>query len=359
MLELKQAYDTIGLETFPVPFGQKAPPPKGWQTADNLWDRDYDISNIAIRLGKVADLESDNQSAEGYISNRLDDLGIHRVPVFSSPRGKHHFVKIKNAPTNTNFSLWKSSIGKGECRIRNCYSLIPPSVVDGRDYSWNEGWFESFKNLPEIDWNDLKDMVNESITTEPVDTLPKYLSFEPKDWIYDTLETLTTAGRGEKITSQNRTWNSRSEAEFAIALTLDICGFSNEQITSIFDEYKPGHYKEASNQKYYLNLLFDKIAAYGIRPELVNLYNQTPDKFVYHRVYKALISMSHQVISTRIHTTLRILKQITNKDAKNLMSISKAITKLEQDNLIKVDKGLSWNSGIKGKSNSYTLLLNT
>ena len=124
-----------------------------------LWANSGDKFNIAIRLGKgnLVELESDNLSAESVIKKRLKNLGIHSESTCCSKRGFHHFLRIVDSPIDIGVTHWKPDVGKGEARIRNCYSLLPNSEVGSFQYHWNNDWYNGFKNLPEISWSDISD----------------------------------------------------------------------------------------------------------------------------------------------------------------------------------------------------------
>ena len=150
--DLVELYKEVGFDTIPIDFGKKYPPPKDWKTKDSseLWSDAPKDSNIALRLGRYGDLDSDSSKTDEFIENMLKELGIDNVPTFYARRGKHRIVIIEDAPEIVKIRHWKKEIGKGEVRVKDNYTVIPDSTVNGYKYAWIGNSYEFLRNVPRL-----------------------------------------------------------------------------------------------------------------------------------------------------------------------------------------------------------------
>lgn len=346
-LQIKKAYDSIGLETFPVPFGQKSPPPKGWQTrpTDELWDGVEQDFNIAIRLGKVTDFESDDLISDSIIDQKLSDLGVHDVPICHSKRGKHRFVRISGAPEKITYTTWKPDIGKGEARIKDCYSVVPTSEVNHFTYFWEPNWDVKFQNLPVIKWTDIEILTNHVNKFASHTLMPRYFRFKPANWAMTTLELLQNAKKGAKISLGEKSWPSRSEAEQAVIYSLDGAGLEFNEILTLFERYKPGHFVEQGGNKLeYLSRSYEVCFNFGLRGQMVSLYDSISGHKQSDSILKILLAIGHQLEQTSVYVSYEKLALILGVNSKT--GPHKACKKLQLEGKIRIIPGQPYIGGI-------------
>lgn len=327
-------YDSIGIETIPIPFGQKFPPPPEWQTkpVDELWQGKHGHYNIGIRLGKVADFESDDLVSESILAQKFENWGVN-APTCRSKRGKHRFVKVKNAP-NVSFTNW--NFGKGEARLRDCYSIIPSSEVSDFRYVWEGDFIYGFQNIPELDWKDIEKLV--SFTEKPKAQHiipPKYLKFSPEEWIFKTLSELRTHPKGMILHVDRHTWSSRSEAEFAIVLRLDTCGYNFDEIYRLFKETQPGHFIESHET--YLSEIYNTVQNLLERPKLTFLYSGLSVDTSREKTLQILLAIAYQLNTLNFYCSYEALSSYMGLSQK--MTAYRACQRLEEEGLIKIKKG--------------------
>lgn len=356
--DVKKFYDDLGLDTIPVPYGQKYPPPPEWQTksCDELWEDAQDHTNIAIRLGKVADLESDDLVSEAEIGKMFSDFGISDNPRCRSKRGLHRFVKIINAPDDVTMTTWTDKIGKGEARIKKCYSLVPDSEYKNWKYFWENNSWKHFTNLPTIDWKELSVYTKYAHRLHFTSILPRYLKYDADPWISKTLDYLVTARKGKEVYIDLHYWPSRSEAEAAIVLRLDTCGYSFDEIIYLFESAKPGHYWElGSHRQKYLSNSYEQAQSLGIRPKLAKAYNLIEGTSQSDNILKVLISMAHQLNKIEIFASYEQLCNYIGISPNSKAGPKKSTLRLESEGKIIIKKGRSRIQGICGYPTTYNL----
>ena len=363
-LELKRTYDTLGLETIPIPFGQKFPPPIGYQKTNPnfFWENTTRDFNIGLRLGKVCDLDTDDLVSQSIVKQRLENLGIYNAPICRSQRGQHHFVRIIDVPEEIKYTHWNNDVGKGEARIRDCYSVIPNSEVDGFEYFWKNNWYTYFQNIPVIKWSDISDMVQKTTIPGQTDTtihLPRHIQLDVEKWVYDTLETLKNSPKG-KLIEGHKTWPSRSEAEAAVIARLDTCGYSLERIKKTFENYKPGHFMELKDYGYtYIQNVYNNLQNEGHRPSILNLYLGVVGDNYKHKINRILLSICHQFNKTSCYLSFEQMFELMNltpgpKGTKSKMGLSKAVKSLQNDSKLRIIKGISKPGQRTGIANTYS-----
>lgn len=356
--DIKKFYDDIGLETIPVPYGQKFPPPQEWQkkSSEELWEEVDSRSNIAIKLGTVADLESDDLASEANLGKLFSDFGITSSPRCRSRRGLHRFVRVVNAPDNLNLTNWADTIGKGEARVKNCYSLVPDSEVNHFKYFWEDNSWKYFTNLPVVEWADISKYTKYSHKSQPISILPRYLHYDPDTWIAKTLDYLTTAIKGKEFSIDGHYWPSRSEAEAAIVLRLDTCGSLFSDIEYLFETMKPAHYWElGSHRQKYLSNSYEQAQSLGIRPKLAKAYNFIEGNSQADQILKVLISIAHQLNKEEVFASYEQLATFIGISPNSKAGPKKATLKLEKEGKIIIKKGRSRVQGIGGYPTTYSL----
>jgi len=360
--EIHKFYDELGLETLPIPQGQKFPPAPGWQTkpVEELWKNAPKSCNIAIRLGpkKLADFESDDLVSESFISKRLDELGLHDIPKCKSKRGWHHFVRVDSVPEYIDIKNWKSSIGKGEARFRNCYSLIPDSQVDDHRYFWEGDSYIRFGDLPTIHWSDIAHYTtyNDNLSSTIFNPLPRYFKTNVEPWVFSTLDILKNHPKGHYLRCDKHSWSSRSEAEFAVITRLDSCGYSFDEIHSIFEKYSPGHYIEYGNhRKEYLENTLHNVWNLKIRPALCKYHNTINGNSQPDKILRVLVSIAHQLNTLEFFCSYGQLATYIGIDPNSKLGPKKSCISLENRGIITIKKGTMRMEGIRGKSTTFSL----
>ncbi len=155
LLDAALRYAERGYPVFPCAGGEKAPlTPHGFKdaTTDSVqieawWERHPD-ANVAMPTAGllVVDVDgADNTWPEE--PTRVLDLSCGAVSL--TPRGGRHYI-FRQPPGKG----WGNTAGrvapKVDTRANGGYILLPPSVVDGKEYRWGEGFaLDEVAGLPE------------------------------------------------------------------------------------------------------------------------------------------------------------------------------------------------------------------
>jgi len=160
ILDWYDFYKDARIEAVPLPFNEKAPPPKGWleKMEDNtLWDGVSEPSNIGVVAGKndLLILDPDDANSVFSVDNFMRGLGIEHVGT-KTKRGEHWWIRSK-LPDSFNKKSAKLSVSLvGDIRFRNGYTLAAPSQFDGHEYTQIGNAFK----VPRVDWKDIQPLVN-------------------------------------------------------------------------------------------------------------------------------------------------------------------------------------------------------
>jgi hypothetical protein len=373
MKTLMRKYLNLGLEVVPLVYNTKKPRIKGYldKSIEEIWSQvnTYKLFNIGIRLGKVADLENDCKDFGVILDTLLDKLGINNYPKYKSQRGVHRLLIVDNAPEKLTLTHWNHNQSNkkehaGELRLKRCQSVFPESIVEGFRYKWLDGSDKYLNNIPHIDWNDIKHLTKRRKSgkikglLDDSHKLYNVITINPERWVFELFDILRFAKKGEPITCDEKTYDSRSEAEAAIVTRLISCGWDYDSIEHEFEEHQPGHYMEdKTNRLARLRVLFNKIMTSGFRPSIEKEHSKIKTYYQKDKVYSVLLSLAYQMNTNKVFRTYRDLAKDTSVE--NNESISgprKACLKLEQEGKIKIHQGKRFQDKGKRLSTSFTLL---
>ena len=210
----------------PIPLKplSKLPLSKGWQNREPLrqWHNAPKDSNIGLRAGNGrAFIDCDDKNRPGTSANVvrwLDGLGYKRgsYPVIRTPSGGSHiYITFKGSLLGSKRNL---SIGAGEFRYSSgAYVAAPPSIVEAGTYRLIEG--DTAQPPPLVDMHDIATLINLKETVTEARTAPQM----------SPLARSLVNGQGLER------YQSRSEAESALVLSLVNSGFDFMQIKLVFD----------------------------------------------------------------------------------------------------------------------------
>lgn len=363
--QVKKFYDDLGLETIPLPYGKKSPPPTGWKNkpVDQLWVGAPEKFNIAIRLGKICDFESDDFISQSFLDEKLEKLGFHNIPKYISKRGRHRIFRIKNEPEDVSFTTWnKQIVGSGEARIKECYSVAPDSECSDHKYFWENNSEKYLMEPPLIDWSDIAPLTNyrkKNYTSVGYEIPPRYVRIDPEEWVFRTLLMLREHPKGQKVQyDEKHNWQSRSEAEAAIVTRLDTCGISFEEIQALFENFTPGHYNERGNsynKETYLIKLYESAQKLHHRPTLSELYSSIKVESQKDKILKVIIAMAHQFNQTKISASLEQLSTYIGINPLSKMGPKKSCFALQEEGKLIIQKGNPRSKGVRGKTTVFDL----
>lgn len=130
-LEHFDNYRKLGWELIPLKRDTKIPILKGWtKKYDHEQMRDHFINdnyNLGLFLGRIIDLEADDETANRRLS-RLAAIVPH--PCYKSAKSVHHLFQTPDK------KLTRVVIDGIEFRGKNHQSVLPPSTVNGTEYTW-------------------------------------------------------------------------------------------------------------------------------------------------------------------------------------------------------------------------------
>jgi hypothetical protein len=256
----RRRYERLGLRTIPL-IGKAPATHLSWResAASALWQSvgpDF-AGNIGILLGNglvVAD--ADDQSAITSLSSGFRSMGL-RTLVVKTPHGMHFYLKVSDIPAAYSHSLLPSGVGEGELRARNCYVVAPASQADGVLYRWLDGTPERLATQRVVHWAELAWLLPNAESHPMVKAVPiRLLHREMPPKAKSLLEALAIASKGEAIGA----YATRSEAEAAVVSILILAGWSQDEIQSTFDLWKPGKYWEtkARDRQTYVDRTFTR-----------------------------------------------------------------------------------------------------
>ncbi len=250
----RRRYEMADVPTLPLRSGSKQPVLDGWQrTASELqWGRaaqlGLDRGNLGVLCDprKAAVIDADDKNSPGTserVTAILAGLGLEPPRVLTASGGRHFYLRIKRAPSSLNFGLLPPDVGAGEARLRNCFVVAPPSLVDETRYTFEFGSPEALQQLPAVQWADLAALHPTTLlATERLDVLPvRLVRRDAPGSALELLALLRTARRGQRI----RSYRTRSEVEAAVVTALASAGWGYSEIEALFETWQPGHYRDA------------------------------------------------------------------------------------------------------------------
>ena len=223
-----EQYTALGYDAIPLKPLSKLPISKSWQNREPFrqWHNAPKDSNIGLRAGHgKAFIDCDDKNQPGTFSNVinwLEGLGYKRgeIPIVqtASGIGRHVYVNFIGSlfGSRRNFV---SAIGAGDFRYGSAsFVAAHPSIVEGGgQYKLLQG---DLSNLPNLDIRDIETLIGKVNQEEDTPKRTPQMSARARS---------LAGGKGLEQ------YQSRSEAEAALVLSLVNSGFDFSQIKMIFD----------------------------------------------------------------------------------------------------------------------------
>ena len=329
------------MATIPITGGAKAPPAAGagwmdlspfeqWRALGPNWK-----GNIALLCGGGAFvIDCDSPDTEAQAKRWLEGLGLqHTAQVRTVHGGLHIWLRCPDLPPD--LTVRRLAFGPGELRARRCYTMAPPSLVEGRRYRFEAG--TAPERVATLKWQDLAQLVKPQAQGQPIERPPVPLL--KREIPLKALSLLRLLQNPQPALEAGKT---RSEAEAQIVAHLIVAGWDFEAIRGAFEEYRPGHYREHKNPGAYIVATYHNIlnwlASQGDRPALAELYQeasawQWPGRTGLHdrAVYLALLSLAWQHGTAMPYASLRDIGLLAGKDPQ---AVANALARLRKAGLI-------------------------
>lgn len=265
--EWRERYRAADLDAIPLRPKSKRPLCRGWQelAPEEQWrrSRDYDRLNIGVRPGRGrAVIDADTAEAADLVDRRLQDMGLV-TPKVATPHGGAHFYLQLDVPVEFEYQKLDAAIGPGEFRTGpGAQVAAPPSVVDGRQYTFVRGWPEDVPRLQPVAFADCLWLVPGKATRLPRQTVLELEETPLVRWpmIPREITALLAALKTAKVGAPIWGFASTSEAEWHAVLILIGTGRQLGDITKLFDFWQPVHYaaKPQAGRRAYLQLTYQK-----------------------------------------------------------------------------------------------------
>jgi hypothetical protein len=368
MDKLVMFYLGIGLEVIPLKPDTKTPSQPGYLNTpvEKLWKKHKGQYNIGLRLGKIVDLENDDENYGTLLDDTLEQLGVRNYPKYRSKRGMHRLVQLDYRPRDLKNKNWikpnetDSDVHYGELRVSG-QSVMPESVVEGFQYLWIDGSDKYLESIPHVNWHKIKHLTKHDEYQSKISYKPEVFEKSKTNveiWLSDSMRKLNRSVKGSPVTLSNKRYPSRSEAVAAIVAFLISNGYDLGKVTKAFEEYKPGHYMEKGDKRQYsLQSLYSKIYNSKYRQSILKEMAQLSTSYLKDKVYHVLLSLAFQFNTDKVYRTLSLLASdvgIANPNSKN--GPRKACLKLEEEGKIKINVGKRYNEKGKRKATEYKLL---
>lgn len=230
MVNVQQAvrtYFDMGLDPIPLRPLSKNPLRGEWSSFDPLiqWRNAPTQSNIGLRCGGVEALcviDSDDKVRPTWnnIVDFLWGLGLepNSYPVISTPHQGRHIYLSLDGELPGDYRKLRSDLGSGELRYgKGSYVAAPPSFLPDGGYSIENG---DVSRRPLVKAKDILAILGKD--TQPADNKTS-IRRKPSKQTFALL-------RGENIGR----YQSRSEAEQAILTNLAGCGYSFQDVLTLF-----------------------------------------------------------------------------------------------------------------------------
>lgn len=242
-----------GFDCIPLKPNSKQPLAKSWErlSTSRQWYNAPNDSNVGLRAGNgKAFIDCDDKNKAGTFSNVinwLDGLGhkAESLPIVqtASGIGRHVYVNFTGSLLGSSRNF-VSQFGAGEFRYGNGSQVAAyPSIVDGGQYRLVSG---DIARLPVLDIHDIAKLINLNETVQEKRQSP----------VMSHNAYALANGKGLER------YPSRSEAEFALVLSLINSGFDYSGVKSIFDNFPCfGCYAEKSNGAKWLYMTYQNALA--------------------------------------------------------------------------------------------------
>ena len=229
-------YDELGFDTLPLLPQSKKPFARGWQSRlpYRLWKNAPEGANIGIRGGGIANvsfIDCDAVQTFEHVTNYIAGLGFrgdsYPVVQSASGEGRHIYITLIGFLAGDARNLSKE-IGAGEFRYGSgVYVVAPPSFLqDGGRYSLLSG---DYSVRPAIEVKDILPLLGNR-------------EIKKKSKLALSRKALALLHGKDEIIN---TFQSRSEAEQSLLVSMANLGFSCMDVLEYFNRYPcAGKYAE-------------------------------------------------------------------------------------------------------------------
>lgn len=293
-------YAELGLEPIPLWHGLKTPVRSynkiPWREQwKGLLGKAEDY-NIGLRLSNapLTILDGDSPGSRAAIEATLCNLGLPHEPTVNTG-GEHRawqwWLICPDKPTSFSFRKLRPDIGDGELRMKGCYVVVPPSIVEAR-YTFAVA--DPATHLQrQIPWEDLLTFV--------APAQPTKVTRVDLDWTQSAIPILTFRTLHQPIIAHTRQieladrgdpvgkYRTRSEAMAYVVRMLLRLGWDWSDIRGHFEELAPNYLTE---KRWEIHHTAAKFSAEMTPPDLVEAYETAAGRSrpQDRACYRALIS---------------------------------------------------------------------
>ena len=346
-------YRSVGLDPIPLRTNSKAPQLNGWQSTpvESQWSIAYP-GNLGIRCGgpkNVGVIDSDDDACPTWpkVKAHLDGLGITDYPLVATPHGGRHAYLLVDGQMQGSTCLLNRQVGAGEFRYGSgAYVVAPPSQINDTKYELVCG---TFSYIPQVKRDDLLPI----LSYKWADTSPAT--------DHKTAVTRYIPAKARRIL--NGDWSgyqSRSEADYAVILTLVEHDFTANEIFYLFQTYG-GAGKVKDEGRRWFDQAYQQAVDYSLEHELqdrttVRYLMQRADSEAWpgrtgatdHSVYGASLKIAYRAASLKFYAGIRLLSELSGVGDKTTYKSVKRL--ISRGKLVKAE------SGEDGKANFYRVV---
>lgn len=291
----------LGFNPFPLAANSKVPP-KGARldTIDTAypWPQRSNTGLFAGGANGLRIVDTDCRESLQYVSQKLFDMGVYEgtTMVKTPNRGVHFWLRIPIIPAGLKtFYKLNPEVGDGEFRLRrNSYVVAPASTLPEGEYRFIQGGYEAFLEQPVLTWEQMLWLLPKDrqllvdVQADGLVNLPIRPIYHERPALLALMPVLEKAAKGDCIprletfspgkSSDRKVYPTRSEAEYAVIVSLVLNGWSFNQIEDLFYRAEPGHFAEHRNRRKYLvicwNNAVEHVCSDATRQRIAMTYHQ-------------------------------------------------------------------------------------
>ena len=293
------------------------------------------LYNLGVRcggdLGYVA-IDCDEPRATENVKAWLAGRGLAdrllKVRTVRAGGGVHYWLRTSGAWTSTSSGDLAVDIGDGELRWGpGAYVAAPCSVVGGSAYAIEAGSPEMMRGLPVLPWLDLVPLlkvrrdasmlVHEFVNSGEVGAAVVPVALLRRDlrpMAREILRLTSLSVPGVQVAG----YSCRSEAEGAVVRFLIVSGWTFEEVLALFEEMRPGHYREHERRLWWIRHEYQSglalVVAEPVRSAIAEQYAASWDWLwpgggggTDAAVYRAMLSVGWQFETWRPYASYRDL----------------------------------------------------
>lgn len=306
--------------------------------------------NIGVVVGNGnAAIDCDSESTVRNVREGLSAMGLQLPEVETQSGGRHFYTRVVRVPARFNWCNLGAQVGPGELRARNAYLVTPCSAMDGRRWRFVRGSPEAIAGLRPVAWRDLQWLIApQRAATLTLEAPPIRLV-----WREMPAKARLLLGASAETMGPVRPFAgyvSRSEAESAAVAMLILAGWSFELIGNLFEQMRPGHYRDTKARDHYLAETYRNalgaLASTPDRQAIAEMYRDAqlapwPGRGggLERDVFLALLAVCWQCDGWVVRASVRCLAQHA---AGSLRGVHNALGRLQRANLIHKAAGWQW-----------------